>query len=187
MFGVQGWGIVFAIASTAFIVGGLVVASTGLGKNPIRTLLFIALLIGVVGAVLTIREWGWLFIVGIWLIMALFPVVEAAEQTVIQRLVPYTSQGRVFGFAMTFEAAAAPITAFLIAPIAQIWVIPHLRTADGQAQWQWLLGTGDSRGIALVLVIAGLGCVVLAIAAFLTPQYRQLSRQYLAGEALGAV
>ncbi|WP_404811361.1 MFS transporter [Gulosibacter chungangensis] len=184
MFGVQGWGIVFAIASSGFIIGGLVVATTGLGKNPIRTMLLIAFLIGVIGALFTIRELAWLFIVGLWAVMALFPAVEAAEQTVIQRLVPFASQGRVFGFAMTFEAAAAPVTAFLMAPIAQVWVIPHLRTPDGQAQWQWLLGTGDSRGIALLLVISGVCCALLALIAFLTPQYRQLSRQYVAAEPL---
>lgn len=143
----------------------------------------IAALIGVVGALFTIREWGWLFIVGIWVIMALFPVVEAAEQTVIQRLVPYESQGRVFGFAMTFEAATAPITALLIAPIAQVWIIPHLATSAGEQQWAWLVGTGGSRGIALVLVIAGIGCFLLAIAAFLSPQYRMLSRQYSAANS----
>ena len=34
-----------------------------------------------------------------WLYMTLIPAVEAAEQTVIQKVVPFRRQGRVFGFA----------------------------------------------------------------------------------------
>lgn len=178
LFGVQAWGIWFAIASTGFIVGGAIIAVRGLGTNPIRTLLLVAALIGAVGALCTIREWGWLFVVGWWAILALIPAVEAAEQTVVQRVVPFEKQGRVFGFAMTFEAASAPIMALLIAPLAELWVIPYMRTDTGQQQWEWLLGIGDSRGIALIFVIAGIACVILALAALRTPQYRLISIQY---------
>lgn len=178
LFGVRGWGIWFAVASTGLFVGGGLVAARGLGSNPIRTMLLVAAAIGAVGMLLTIREWGWLFIVGIWLIMALMPVVEAAEQTVIQAAVPYEKQGRVFGFASTFEAATAPVTALLIAPIAQVWIIPYLRTDAGRLQWEWLLGVGDSRGIALIMVFTGLLCVLLSLGALLSSQYRLLSRRY---------
>lgn len=178
LFGVKGWGIWFAVMSTGFIVGGAVVAARGVGRNPIRTILLVAMAIGVVGALSTIREAGWLYIVGIWLFMAFVPAAEAAEQTVIQRVVPYEKQGRVFGFAMTFEAASAPITSLLIAPLAELWIIPYVRTDDGQQRWEWLLGTGDSRGIALILFFSGLACVAFAVAALLSPQYRVLSQQY---------
>jgi DHA3 family multidrug efflux protein-like MFS transporter len=177
LFEVQGWGIWFAVASTGFIAGGALIAATGLGRRPMRTMLLLAAFIGIIGAAFTLREWGWLFIVGCWLYMACIPAIEAAEQTVIQRVVPYEKQGRVFGFAMTFEAAAAPITSLLIAPIAQAWVIPYMR-GEGEARWAWLLGEGQNRGIALIFLIAGLICTVIALLAFLTPQYRRLSAQY---------
>ena len=47
--------------------------------------------------------------------MVLMPFAEAAEQTVLQRVVPYERQGRVFGFAQSVEQSAAPLTAFLMA------------------------------------------------------------------------
>lgn len=180
MFPVEVWGMVFGLASTGFIVGGLAVAKFGLGKNPIRTMLVLVVLLGVLGIGFTLREWPWLFIAGIWVFMALMPAVEAAEQTVIQRVVPFEKQGRVFGLAMTFEAAAAPITSLLIAPIAEFWIVPYMREPAGAADWGWLLGGGQSRGIALIFVWAGVAMVLLGLGAFLTRSYRVLSRSYAA-------
>lgn len=180
LFGVQGWGFWFAVASTGFIFGGAVVAKRGIGKNPIRTILFVVIALGAAGAFSTLRELGWLYILGVWLFMALMPAAEAAEQTVIQRVVPFEKQGRVFGFAMTFEAAAAPVTALLIAPIAELWIIPHMRTDAAQRQWEWLLGTGEARGIALILLVGGVCVAAFACMALLSPQYRRLSARYRA-------
>ena len=178
MFSVEMWGIVFGIAGTGFIVGGAIVAKWGLGKNPLRTMLLLIAALGVLGAGFTLREWPWLFIVGIWLFMVIMPAVEAAEQTVIQRVVPYETQGRVFGLAMTFEASAAPITSLLIAPIAQFWVVPYMQGERGQQQWGWLLGEGESRGIALIFLCAGVFMILIAFAAMLTKTYRTLVRSY---------
>jgi DHA3 family multidrug efflux protein-like MFS transporter len=181
LFPVEAWGVVFGVASTGFIVGGLVIAKWGLGRNPIRTMLLIVIGMGLLGALFTIREWWLLYAGGIWLYMTLIPAVEAAEQTIIQKVVPFRRQGRVFGFAQAFEAAAAPITAFIIAPIAEFWVIPYMESADGRATWGWLLGEGDMRGIALIFLFSGLALVVLALIAFRTRSYRLLSAEFQGG------
>ena len=183
LFAVEWWGIVLAFASTGFIVGGLVVARTGLGRNPIRTMLLLVLAMSAVGVLFTIRDWWWLYAVGIWAYMAIFPGIEAAEQTVIQKVVPYARQGRVFGFAQAFESAAAPITSFLVAPIAQFWVIPYADSPAGQRTFGWLLGDGIGRGIALLFVVAGLVMLVAALLAFRTRAYRRISAQFARSEA----
>ena len=177
---VEAWGITFGFASTGFILGGALIAKFGLGKNPIRTMLLCVVGMGVLGGVFTIREWVWLYILGIWMYMVLIPAVEAAEQTVIQKVVPYRRQGRVFGFAQMVEASAAPITAFLIAPLAQYWIIPFMRSPEGRDGLGWLLGHGDARGIALVFLVAGLIMVLVALLAMTTRQYRNLSATFAA-------
>jgi len=182
MFDVKVWGVVLGVTATGFIIGGGLVAKFGLGRNPIRTMLWIVIAMGALGAVFTLRDWWWLYVAGIWVYMALIPPVEAAEQTVIQKVVPFATQGRVFGFAAAFESAAAPITSFLIAPIAEFAIIPYMEGVQGRATWGWLLGDGESRGIALVFVFAGLFMVVAASLAFLTRSYRTLSRQYRTAE-----
>jgi DHA3 family multidrug efflux protein-like MFS transporter len=139
---------------------------------------------GLLGALFTIREWWLLYALGIWAYMAIVPMVEAAEQTVIQKVVTFKRQGRVFGFAAAFESAAAPITAFLIAPIAQFWIIPYMESDGGRQTWGWLLGEGGARGIALVFLFSGLAMVVLALLAFGTRSYRLLSAEYRAAPAV---
>lgn len=179
IFSVEQWGFVFAIAGTGFVAGGLMITKFGLGKNPIKTLLWVLIVMGVLGALFTIREWWWLYAVGIWLYMCIVPFAEAAEQTVIQRVVPYKRQGRVFGFAQSVESAAAPITAFMIGPIAEFIILPYMRTAEGQKQFEWLLGNGDVRGIALIFLGSGIAMVVIALIAFRTKSYRILSSTYM--------
>ena len=65
----------------------------------------------------------------VWL--ALIPVIEAAEQTVLQRSIPFERQGRVFGFAQMVENAASPLTAFLMAPLAEAVFMPSMTDGVG--------------------------------------------------------
>lgn len=178
LFSVEAWGFVLALASTGFLIGGAVIAKVGLGSNPMRTMLWVLVAMGTLGATFTLREWALIYAAGIWMYMCLIPAVEAAEQTVIQRVVPFERQGRVFGFAMAFETAATPITAFLIAPIAELWIIPYTRSDAGREALEPWLGTGDARGIALIFLVAGLVMVAAALLAFRTPVYRAVSRTY---------
>lgn len=178
LFSVQMWGIVLGVTSTGFIMGGLLVAKFGLGKNPLRTMLTVGVVTSLVGMLFTVREFWPLFVLGTFLYMCLMPIAEAAEQTVIQRVVPFAKQGRVFGFAQSVEAAAAPITAFAIGPVAEFWLIPYMRSAEGAARFNWLLGGGDARGIALVFLLAGLIGTVVVLLAFATKSYRLLSATY---------
>ena len=178
LFSVEMWGILFGVAGTGFVIGGLLIAKFGLGKKPIKTLLLAVVVMGLLGAFFTIREWWWLYAIGIWLYMVLIPVIESAEQTVIQRVVPYERQGRVFGFTQALESSAAPITAFIVAPIAEFIVIPFMNSDAGQMQYGWLLGEGEARGIAFIFLISGLLLVVAALLAFTTKTYRQISAFY---------
>lgn len=178
LFSVEAWGLVLAVSSTGFLIGGAVVARLGLGSNPMWTMLLVLVAMGFLGAVFTIRDWWPIYAVGIWFYMCLIPVVEAAEQTVIQRVVPLERQGRVFGFAMALETAATPVTAFLIAPLAQLWIIPWAASDAGSAALRPILGEGHARGIALVFLVSGVIMVLAALVAFRTPVYRGVSRTY---------
>ncbi|MDI3331817.1 MAG: MFS transporter [Micrococcus sp.] len=186
LFTVELWGVWIALGATGFLLGGALVGRRGLGPNPIRTLLVVVAVMGVIGAGFTLREWGWLFVLGIWLYMLCIPAVEAAEQTVIQKVVPLHRQGRVFGLASAVEAAAAPVTAFVVAPVAEVWIIPFARSAEGSTALAPLLGEGTARGIALVFLVAGLVMVLAAVVAWRSPAYRRLTASYSGPVLAGA-
>jgi DHA3 family multidrug efflux protein-like MFS transporter len=178
LFPVEIWGAVLGVTSIGFIVGGMVVAKKGLGKNPLKTMLLVNIGVAVLGGLFTIRELWWLYVVGIFLFMCLMPAAEAAEQTIIQRVVPLKRQGRVFGLAQAVESASTPITAFIIAPIAQFAIIPFMNSDSGKQTFGWLLGAGQARGIALVFLIASLIMFIVVLFAFKTHAYRRLSAFY---------
>ena len=85
----------------------------------------------------------------------LVPYAEASEQTILQKVVPYERQGRVFGFAQSVEQAASPLTAFLIGPLTQLVFIPFMTDGAGAETIGDWFGTGPERGIALVFVLTG--------------------------------
>lgn len=175
---VEVWGLLFGVISTAFIISGFVIAKTGLGKNPLRTLLLVNLITWSVCCVFTIQPSLWLLAGGMFIWMLLGPYAEAAEHTTLQKVVPPERQGRVFGFAQSVEQSASPLTAFLIGPLAEFVVIPFMTTGAGAALIGGWFGTGPARGIALVFTIAGLVGLIVTIIAFRSKYYRQLSAAY---------
>jgi DHA3 family multidrug efflux protein-like MFS transporter len=179
---VQQWGLLWAFTSCAFILSGIVIARTGLGRNPLRTLLTVNLIVWSVAGVFTIQPSIALLAAGCFIWLFLGPYAEAAEHTTLQKVVPYERQGRVFGFAQSVEQAAAPLTAFLIAPLTQFVFIPFMTDGAGaDAIGDWF-GRGPDRGMALVFTITGAIGVVVTLFAFNSKYYRQLSAAY-AGNA----
>ncbi|MFD4960316.1 MFS transporter [Microbacterium sp. NPDC058389] len=178
LFSVEMWGIVLGVTSFGFIIGGALVAKFGLGRNPVRTMLLVNIGIALLGMTFAIREQWWIYALGILLFMCLMPIAEASEQTIVQRVVPFDKQGRVFGFAASVESAAAPISAFIIGPLAQFWLIPYMESPEGQNTFGWLLGAGEARGIALAFVGASLVLLLVVLLAFVSKPYRELSDAY---------
>lgn len=175
---VQVWGILWGVLSLGFIVGGLFVARKGLGRNPLRTLFMGNIAMWVVCSVFTLQASIVLLTAGLFVWLCLIPVVEAAEQTILQKVVPPERQGRVFGFAQSVEQAASPITAFMIGPIAQLLFIPFMTTGSGVDLLGPWFGTGADRGLALLFTAAGVIGLIVTLVAMRSSAYRALSRQY---------
>ena len=171
---VEAWGLLWGLISLAFIAGGVVVAKVGLGRSPLRLVLAGNLVNWAVCSVFAVRSSIVMLTIGMIVWLALIPVIEAAEQTVLQRSIPYERQGRVFGFAQLVENAASPLTAFLMAPLAEAVFMPFMTDGAG-ADWigGWF-GTGAERGIALMFTLAGFIGVAVTATAWSSRSYRRL-------------
>ncbi|WP_332818349.1 MFS transporter [Sphingopyxis sp.] len=178
---VEEWGLLWAFVSCAFILSGAVIARTGLGANPVRTLLLVNLIVWAVAAVFTVQSSILLLTVGCFIWLFLGPYAEAAEQTTLQKVVPFERQGRVFGFAQSVELAASPLTAFFIAPLTQFIFVPFMTDGAGAAAIGDWYGRGPERGIAIVFTITGLLGILATFVAFRSRSYRQISAAYATG------
>ena len=172
---VEAWGLLWGLLSLAFIAGGLVVARFGLGSNPVRIVLAGNLVNWTVCSVFTLRSSIVLVAVGMTVWLALIPVIEAAEQTILQRSIPFERQGRVFGFAQLVENAASPLTAFLMAPVAETVFMPFMTDGRGAELIGGWFGTGPERGIALMFTVAGIAGILVTALAWTSRSYRQLA------------
>lgn len=178
---VQVWGLLWGFLSTAFIIGGGLIAKFGLGKNPLKSLFMANLFIWSICSVFTIYPSIILLVVGMFMYMCVVPYIQAAEFTIIQKVVPADRQGRVFGFAQSVEQSASPLTAFAIGPITQFFFIPFMTTGAGVGLIGTWFGTGADRGIALVFTLAGMIGLVTTLLAFRSRYYHLLSQYYLEG------
>lgn len=171
---VEAWGFIWGFISLAMIGGGIFVARRGLGRSPVRVVVVGNLVNWVVCAVFPIRSSIVLLTIGMVVWLALMPAIEAAEQTVLQRSIPYERQGRVFGFAQLVENAASPLTAFLVAPLAEAVFMPLMTDGAGADLIGSWYGIGPERGMAIVFTLAGVVGVVVTVAALLSKPYRRL-------------
>ena len=179
---VEVWGLLLGALSTAFILSGIVISRTGLGKSPLRVLMAVNVVTWTVCCFFTIQSSIWLLAIGFFVWMFLGPYAEAAEQTTLQKVVPVERQGRVFGFAQSVEQAASPLTAFLIGPLTQFIFIPFMTTGAGAQTIGGWFGTGPERGMALVFTVAGVLGLLMTIWAWNSRYYRDLSAAYMANK-----
>ncbi len=177
---VETWGMIFGVVSLAFIGSGIIISKKWLGKNPLKTIFMVNIAMWVTCIYFVIQPSIWLLISGMIIWMFCSPFAEASESTVLQKVVPYKKQGRVFGIAQSIESAAMPITALCIGPITQIFFIPLM-----SEWWRWAnligswFGTGQGRGIAVVFILAWCLGLMITLLAYRSKYYTLLSKSYL--------
>jgi DHA3 family multidrug efflux protein-like MFS transporter len=176
---VQVWGVLWAVLSCGFIVGGLFIARFGLGKNPLFAMFAANIVIWIISSVFTIQPSIVLLSVGMFIYISVIPFIEAAEHTIIQKVVPIERQGRVFGFAQSVEMSASPLTTFMIGPLTELFFIPFMTVGAGVELIGGWFGTGADRGIALVFTLTGIIGLIVTLIAMNTKYYGLLSKRYL--------
>jgi DHA3 family multidrug efflux protein-like MFS transporter len=175
---VETWGFIWGFIMTAFIVGGLVVSKRGLGPRPLRIIIVANLVNWAICATFALQSSIVALTIGMFVWLALMPVIEAAEQTVLQQTIPFERQGRVFGFAQLVENGAAPVTAFLIGPLAETIVMPWMTDGVGADLIGGWFGTGPERGLALMFTLAGIVGVVVTALVWRGRSYQRLEASY---------
>ncbi len=175
---VETWGIMWGVMSLAMIGGSVYVARYGVGRHPLRRIMVLNLIMWATCIFFPIQASIILLAVGMFAWMALSPLVEAAEQTILQTVVPFERQGRVFGFAQSIESMASPITTLLTGPLAAFIFIPFMTTGSGVTLIGDWFGIGADRGMALVFILAGVIGMIATYIAWRSRAFHSLSSHY---------
>ncbi len=172
------WGIMWSVISFAMIAASGLVARYGTGTSPLGTILIVNLISWTSCILFPLQPSVVFLAIGMFIWMFTFPFAEAAEQTVLQEIVPLERQGRVIGFGQSLESAVSPITTFMIGPIAQFFFIPFMTTGAGVSLIGAWFGTGEARGIALVFILAGVLGLIATTIAWHSKSFRYLAAHH---------
>ncbi len=162
--GVGRAGFVFAAGGAAMIAGSLAVSQRGVTDDRIRTFSTALVLIGIGCFVTASRPTLALVLVGTVLALLAVPGAGAAVATIFHEQVPPSMLGRVFGIRTSISRLLEPVGSLTAG-----WLIAHVAdpamAADGglAPSLGSLIGTGPTRGPALVLIAAGVGLVLLGL------------------------
>lgn len=173
--GPEALGLVLTAMGTGMLAGALVASGLAKGDGGIRRLLrydvmlVVAMLAaGVATTPARVAVIGFVFLFGLAGMMA-------EEQAVWQVRVPADLQGRVFALRRALTWASLPVSYAIAGPLADAVFTPAL-SAGGvlAATLGPLFGTGPGRGIALLLMCAGITKAVVVIAGSADLQLKRL-------------
>ncbi|GAA5069500.1 MFS family permease [Thermocatellispora tengchongensis] len=171
-------GVLMFAGGAGLFAGGLAMGAWG---GPRRRVPGVALFMALGGVALVLHApWRSPAVVGVAAAAFLFtlPVVQGTVTTVLQGKVEPAALGRVMGTAHTLGQVAMPAAYLLAAPLAESVLGPALRPGEALAgSLGALVGVGEERGLAAVMLADGLLLVLLGAVVLLVPALRRLERE----------
>ncbi len=155
-------GLVLSVGGIGVVVGGLAMTVLGRTSRLMRLVFFAQALTGIamlLGGMITNL---WIISIVIAFAFVAFPIEEASSTAIMQRKVPASMMGRVSSVRNILTLGAVPLAMIIAAPIAETWLEPLMAEGGGLAgSMGHIVGVGEGRGMALLLLIAGIITLVL--------------------------
>jgi MFS family permease len=171
-------GVVMSTGAVGLLLGGLAVTWRGLPRRKIPTMmggLFVGGLLLAAGGLVPSATWiaSILFVA-----MILVPISKGAAGVLWQLKLAPGVQGRVFALHRLVARSVAPVAYSVAGPLADRVFEPLLREGGALADSVGrLIGTGQGRGVALLLILTGLTTSALAVVAYANPVIRRVERE----------
>lgn len=158
-------GVALAAGGAAMVAGSLVVGRRGVGDRPIRTFVRCLSVFAAGTAVTAVRPSFALVVVGVVVGLVAVPPLSAATATLFHSLVPPEMHGRVFGVRSAVAQMLGPVGAVTAGVVITHLAAPTMAPdgLGGQVVGP-LIGAGDGRGPALVMLAVAAAVAVLAAA-----------------------
>lgn len=155
---------VHSIIASGGVVGALLISAWGGPRNRMTGVLLFTFVAGLGLIAGGSRESLGVIAFGLLPLSLSIPIVNACSQTIWQNTVEPAFQGRVFAMRTVLAQGTAPFS-FLLAGVLADRVFEPLLLPGGALGGTVgrLLGTGDGRGMGLMMVLTGLAVAAMAI------------------------
>ncbi|GAA3654992.1 MFS transporter [Flavivirga jejuensis] len=153
-------GAVLSVVGIGAVVGGIVMGSGKSFKRPIRAILFINILVGIILSCLWIDTNPYVLAFGGMLIVLLFTVMEVINDAFFQTVVPVKMLGRLSGFEGLIVGGAAPLS-FLFAGVLVDYLKKNLNYFS-EEQLHYFPGTGITMSIMIIFSISGIFLILVS-------------------------
>ena len=157
-------------------LAGSVVASTWNGaKRRAHTVIGSMFLMGLFMVVIGLQPTLPVVMAGTFMAMFCLPILSCANQVIWQEKVASDLQGRVFAIRGAVVLATPPIAYLAAGPLSDR-VFEPLMAVDGLLAGSLgrVIGTGQGRGIGLLVICMGLSVVLAAVAGYINPHLRKV-------------
>lgn len=171
-------GTIVAVGSVGMIGAGVLLSAWGGPKRPALGAALFAALGGAAVCAAGLTTSTVLLAAAAAAFFFFLSLVAGSSQVVWQRAVPPELQGRVFSVRAAMALSAVPLASLVAGPFADRVFEPAMAQGGALAEvFGSLVGVGKGRGIALMIVAAGMGCVAAAIAAAAYGPLRRLDTE----------
>jgi DHA3 family macrolide efflux protein-like MFS transporter len=167
-------GIVQSFGAIGGVIGGLAMSAWGGPKRRVHGVLAGWILGSLLGqSLLGLGQSLPVWLVAAFLGMFFAPVINASNQAIWQAKVEPDVQGRVFATRRLIAWAVSPIATLLAGPLADQVFEPAMQSGGRLADtFNWLVGSGPGAGMALLLIVSGLGAALAGLTGYLVPIVR---------------
>jgi DHA3 family macrolide efflux protein-like MFS transporter len=173
-------GATFSAGGVGIFLGGLVMTMWGGPRNRVAGILLFGL-----GQALSLVVAGLrpnAVLIGIGLFGCLFGIqfVRGCTATVIREYVPDAMQARVFSLNRMVAWSTLPLAYLLAGPLVDAFD-PLMKPSGSLAgSFGRVIGTGKGRGGGLLLMVLGTAFLLVVLAAYLTPRFRDVEAEMAA-------
>lgn len=161
----QDLGIVIASVGAGAVIGNAILAAWGGAKNMMKGLIVSALVEGICLIAAGARNSVVLLVVAGFLLSFAAAFVNGYIQSILQKNLDLSVQGRVLGTAASLTSIGIPIGRLVAGPICDDFLEPSLREGGRFAgSIGSVIGIGPGRGMGMLIIVNG--CLVLASALY---------------------
>ncbi|MBM7659680.1 MFS family permease [Bacillus mesophilus] len=171
-------GMTISIMGVGMLLGGILMSLWGGMQDHIKQFLLFGFISAIGLSIAGMFPSVLVITIGMFISMSLMPFGNAASQTIWQRKVHPSVQGRVFALRRMIALSLAPIAYITAGPVTEKVFNPLMveggLLAGSVGAW---IGVGDSRGIGLLFLTLGVLWAALSVGFYLHPRIRNLENE----------